>query len=585
MTERFYLGFDLSTQQLKCLAINDKLTIVASESVEFDKDLSHYGTEKGIYKNGKTIDAPVAMWFEAIDLIFERYKERKFPLEKVVGISGSCQQHGSVFWSEKADSLLKTLTATKTLVEQLVPHSLTRKTAPNWQDHSTAMQCDEMETAVGGMVEMAQITGSKAHFRFTGPQILKVAEDEHENYDETSCISLVSSFLQSVLCGKLTPLEESDACGMNLYDIENHCYDKQLISLIDSKNQGSDLTKKLLGDPISSTKKPLWTANVSDYFVKKYNVNALCSIYPFTGDNLATICSLPLQKNDVLVSLGTSTTVLLVTDSYLPSPDYHMFIHPTIPRHYMAMICYCNGSLAREKVRDQLNNDNSGSWERFNKEVSSKDDKSSENEIGVYFSLDEIVPSVNAIHKRAKFDVSTGNITEFVDKFENDSKNIVKSQALSCRVRITPLLSNSLKGSTSTGNGNIINYTSEKVKFDFSDLPLSDYMKARPNRVFFVGGAAKNDSLIKKYAAILGAKNGNFRFANTSNSCALGGCYKALWSYLYNNEETTSEFDKFLNEKFNWEELEHFYDSNEEEWRSYSIYIKPLSHLESSLSE
>ena len=64
--DSYYLGFDLSTQQLKCLAIDQNLKIVHSETVEFEKELSHYHTKKGVYIHGDTIECPVAMWLEAV---------------------------------------------------------------------------------------------------------------------------------------------------------------------------------------------------------------------------------------------------------------------------------------------------------------------------------------------------------------------------------------------------------------------------------------------------------------------------------------------------------------------------------------
>ena len=107
--DSYYLGFDLSTQQLKCLAINQDLKIVHSETVEFEKDLPHYNTKKGVYIHGDTIECPVAMWLEALDLVLSKYREAKFPLNKVMAVSGSCQQHGSVYWSSQAESLLEQL--------------------------------------------------------------------------------------------------------------------------------------------------------------------------------------------------------------------------------------------------------------------------------------------------------------------------------------------------------------------------------------------------------------------------------------------------------------------------------------------
>lgn len=574
--ESYYLGFDLSTQQLKCLAINKDLKIVHSETVDFERDFPKYKTTKGVYIRGDVIDCPVGMWLEAIDLIFTKFLESGFDLSQVKAISGSCQQHGSVYLTGAADDLLKNLDVKKgSLFDQLVPNAFSRETAPNWQDHSTGKQCEEFHNTVGGPQELAKITGSRAHFRFTGTQILKIAEEEPEVYANTKAISLVSSFVASVLSGSLTALEEADACGMNLYDVAKRQFDDELLSLIDKDR--ANIEKKLLGPPIKCDE-PVRLSSISPYFAEKYGFSPSCSIFPFTGDNLATICSLPLKKNDVLVSLGTSTTILLVTDQYHPSADYHLFIHPTIPNSYMGMICYCNGSLAREKIRDELNgNPESRDWTLFNEAVSD-DALPNDDEIGVYFPLGEIVPSVEATYKRAKFDLKTGELTEFLDSFadkRHDAKNIVESQALSCRVRISPLLSSSVQP-MNTKNQDIT------VKFDYDEFPLSEYFHKRPNKAFFVGGASKNNAIVKKFAQVIGATQGNYRL-ETPNSCALGGCYKALWSDLYYSKETTLHYDQFLNEKFPWDDLEYVCDSDDSAWKVYNNKIVPLSRLEATL--
>lgn len=574
--ESFYLGFDLSTQQLKCLAINKDLKIVQSETVDFERDFPQYKTTKGVFIRGDVIDCPVGMWLEAMDLIFAKFSKSGFDLSSVKAVSGSCQQHGSVYLSGAADGLLKSLDAKKgSLHDQLFPEAFSRETAPNWQDHSTGKQCEEFQNAVGGPQELAKITGSRAHFRFTGTQILKIAEEEPEVYAKTEAISLVSSFVASLLSGSLTALEEADACGMNLYDVAKREFDDKLLSLID-KNK-ANIEKKLLAPPIKCDE-PVRLSSISSYYVEKYGFSPDCSIFPFTGDNLATICSLPLKKNDVLVSLGTSTTILLVTDQYHPSADYHLFIHPTMPNSYMGMICYCNGSLAREKIRDQLNgNETSRDWTLFNEAVSD-DGLPNEDEVGVYFPLGEIVPSVDATYKRAKFDPKSGEITEFVDSFDDkrhDAKNIVESQALSCRVRISPLLSSTVSP-TSAKNQDLT------VKFDYDEFPLSEYYRKRPNKAFFVGGASKNNAIVKKFAQVIGATQGNYRL-ETPNSCALGGCYKALWSDLFYSKQTTLHFDQFLNEKFPWDDLEYVCDSDDAVWNAYNNKIVPLSRLEATL--
>ncbi|CUS24534.1 LAQU0S17e01112g1_1 [Lachancea quebecensis] len=576
-TGAFYLGFDLSTQQLKCLVIDQNLALIHSETIGFDKDLSHYKTTKGVYLHEDgTVECPVAMWLEAVDLVFERMSKHKhIDLSLVRAMSGSCQQHGSVYWAEAGPGLLPKLDAKQSLKQQLYPEAFSRNVAPNWQDHSTGEECQKFEESCGGAAQLAQTTGSRAHHRFTGPQIMKIAKKEPEVYRATSKVSLVSSFLASILAGEFTPLEEADACGMNLYNIDKRDYDDKLLRNVDDDTEA--LRSKLGGPPITSDK-PAPVGILSPYFVEKYGLNPECQIFPFTGDNLATICSLPLQPNDVLVSLGTSTTILLVTDQYHPSPNYHLFIHPTIPRHYMGMICYCNGALARERIRDQLSETHD--WEPFNAAVTSTT-LDTDNEIACYFPLGEIVPNVPSSYRRATFAKSPDSQKvelELKDAFADvahDAKNIVESQALSCRVRISPLLSEDCADPS-------VNLGDSMVHFDYDDFPLSEYKK-RPRRAFFVGGASKNNAIVERFAQVLGATNGNFRL-ETPNSCALGGCYRAMWSHLHYEGLTNAPFDNFLNEQFRWEtDVQSLGLTNDKDWQYFNNKIQALSELEKTL--
>lgn len=67
--------------------------------------------------------------------------------------------------------------------------------------------------------ELANITGSCAYERFTGPQIRKMRRARPRIYKAAERISLVSSFACSLFLGKIAPIDLSDGSGMNLLDI------------------------------------------------------------------------------------------------------------------------------------------------------------------------------------------------------------------------------------------------------------------------------------------------------------------------------------------------------------------------------
>lgn len=181
--------------------------------------------------------------------------------------------------------------------------------SPNWQDASTQKQCDLFDAELGDPDILAKVTGSKAHHRFSGPQILRYRTKYPSHYEQTARISLVSSFLASVLLGKIAPIDISDVTGMNLYDIERGDWDEKLLAL--AADGSADDLKKKLGEVSKDGGKAFGT--ISKYFVERYGFSKECQIVPFTGDNPATILALPLRADDAMVSLGTSTTFLMST--------------------------------------------------------------------------------------------------------------------------------------------------------------------------------------------------------------------------------------------------------------------------------
>lgn len=65
------------------------------------------------------VTSPTLMWVEALDLILHRLQEASFPFQRVVAVSGSGQQHGSVYWANGARSKLRSLKSSERLHTQL----------------------------------------------------------------------------------------------------------------------------------------------------------------------------------------------------------------------------------------------------------------------------------------------------------------------------------------------------------------------------------------------------------------------------------------------------------------------------------
>ena len=162
--EPAYLGFDLSTQQLKGVAVTSQLRVVCEAKFDFDAESSGFNVTNGVLTNEAEheVFAPVAMWLQAVDTVLDTLKQKGLDFSRVKGISGAGQQQGSVYWNGDSDAILSSLDGSKTLQQQLIG-ALAHPYSPNWQDASTQKECDQFDAELGGENALAEVTGSKAH--------------------------------------------------------------------------------------------------------------------------------------------------------------------------------------------------------------------------------------------------------------------------------------------------------------------------------------------------------------------------------------------------------------------------------------
>ena len=221
------------------------------------------------------------------------------------------------------------------------------------------------------------------------------------------------------------------------------------------------------------------------------------------------------------------------TPTYKPDPAVHFFNHPTTAGLYMFMLCYKNGGLAREQVRDEINievdpTSSSKSWENCDRismgtpplgQTSAADPM----KLGLFFPRPEIVPNVRAGKWRYNYNADQETLTEAGASWKtphDDARAIVESQMLSLRLRSRDLVE-------SPGHG----------------LP------AQPRRIYLVGGGSQNAAIAQIAGGVLGGLEGVFRLDVGENACALGAAYKAIWASERKRGQT---FEDLIGER--WKE-------------------------------
>jgi xylulokinase len=354
---RLYLGLDSSTQSLTAIVIEvdgADARVVFDASLSFDEAFPQYGTDHGVLPSAfapsasaglrggrEAVSSPV-MWAEALEAILERVVASGLDVSRIAAISGSAQQHGSVYLNADAPRMLSRLDPAQPLASQVAP-ILARRVAPIWLDSSTSTECAEITDAVGGPGLLAQHTGSRAFERFTGPQIRKFAAVDPDGYAATVHIDLVSSYLASLLVGG----PRADRSGRR----------------IGRKPDGSHGQAVVDGCGARDGTRPGGQAS-NDCPILERGGHALAvladaprlppaRVIAWSGDNPCSLIGVGLvREGRVAISLGTSDTIfgLMKEPRVDPSGTGHVFASPT--GDYMGLTCFSNGSLARERVQD-----------------------------------------------------------------------------------------------------------------------------------------------------------------------------------------------------------------------------------------
>ena len=398
-----FLGLDLSTQSLTALVIDlSEAAVVFHASVDFDDAYPSYGTSGGVLtgEDPKVVHADPRMWVQAIDDLLGSLSRQGLAKE-IAAVSVSAQQHGSIYLNDQAWAALGTLNPGQSLVPQL-EGIFSRPTAPVWMDSSTHEECEEITNSLGGEARTASLTGSIATERFTGPQIRKFWKENPQGYEQTVHIALVSSFVTSLILGLPAPVDCGDGFGTNLANIQTGRWSRRALGATAPR-----LRRKLA----ELVRRDACLGKASAYLVRRYGFSPETDVVIGTGDNPSSLAGLGLvgDTSRHAVSLGTSDTYFGYLSKLGKSRTLEGHIFGAADGGFMFLLCFKNGSLAREAVKHQYRL----SWEDFS-EILLTTPPGNEGRIMLPYFLPEITPRVLAPAVRRfgglKNDDAEGNV-------------------------------------------------------------------------------------------------------------------------------------------------------------------------------
>jgi xylulokinase len=468
MAENLYLGLDLSTQSLTAVVIDPASKELQQHAINFDSRYPAYQTAGGVIigDDPTVVHADPKMWIEALDDMLAGLNKKNLS-SKINAIGVSAQQHGSVYLNQDAAAVLSHLDPSRSLLEQI--HMIfSRPTCPVWMDSSSHKECLEITESLGGASKVAALTGSAATERFAGPQIRKFWKENPVDYEKTVHITLISAFMTSLLIGRTAPVDAGDGFGMNLADIRSGIWSPAAMEAT-----ASDLLERMPQLLIKDTV----VGKVSNYLAEKYGFNPDTEVIVGSGDNPCSLVGLGLigQQDTHAISLGTSDTYF----GYLPEltdqkrSTGHVF--GTADGNAMFLICFKNGSLAREQIKNRFGLN----WNEFS-EILLSTPAGNQGRMMLPYFLPEITPLVLE-PMVARF----GGLTP--DDLQANVRAVAEAQVMAMYLH-------------------------------------SNWTGPRPQRIVVTAGGSENRGLLNVFAQVFGTEAHSFE---VKESAALGAALRA----------------------------------------------------------
>ncbi len=198
---KYLLGIDIGTSGTKTVLFDRGGNPISSSTAEYPL----YQPEIGWAEQD-----PLDWWKAVCITINDVIKDSNINQESISGIGLSGQMHGLVMLDGDGNVLRKSII---------------------WCDQRTSVECVEITEKVGEK-RLIDITANPALTGFTASKILWVRNNEPEIYEKCRKILLPKDYIRYMLTGEFAT-EVSDASGMQLLDIKNRCWSKEVLSALD----------------------------------------------------------------------------------------------------------------------------------------------------------------------------------------------------------------------------------------------------------------------------------------------------------------------------------------------------------------
>lgn len=328
----YYLGIDFGTQSVKC---------VICEFMRCSDDQNHHHGK--IILTGKSSALDVhqeqdgyaeqdpLQWISAMKEAINnalKQDETNTIRNKIAAISISGQQHGLVAL-DKENNIIR-------------PCML-------WCDTRASLEAKDITNFSGRSIPAG----------FTAPKIMWMIKHEPENFHRTDKFMLPHDYINYYLTGyKIFTMECGDASGTGLIDYSTREWDHKSLNYIHR-----DLHTKL---PSNLTPPGQCIASIDPNIAMELGISNEGNFYtiilaPGCGDNAMTILGISSVSyadedsrgsatNPLLVSLGTSGTIMLTSPIPLIDPNGNVALFSDATGQWLSLVCVQNCSMVPDEI-------------------------------------------------------------------------------------------------------------------------------------------------------------------------------------------------------------------------------------------
>ena len=307
----YYIGIDLGTSAVKLLLMREDGRIEKVVSREYPLSFPHPGWSE---------QNPEDWYRQSMDGLKELISA--VDPKEIRGIGFGGQMHGLVALDEE-DNVIR-------------PAIL-------WNDGRTEEEVKYLNETLG-MEVISGYTGNIAFAGFTAPKILWMKKNEPELFSRIRKIMLPKDYLAYRLSGSFCT-DYSDASGMLLLDVKNKCWSKSMLEFC-------GITEDMLPGLYESYEK---VGFLKGDLAESLGMRQDVVIAAGAGDNAAAAVGTgTVGKNKCNISLGTSGTIFITSDSFRVDKNHalHAFAHAD--GHYHLMGCMLSAASCNKWWMDNI---------------------------------------------------------------------------------------------------------------------------------------------------------------------------------------------------------------------------------------